>query len=81
MSVWLPPVGTGELSLVLDGPVVSGTVGTLLLPVPGVIERLPKTGAEDSGVGAKVGNVSSGAEEAVSGESSTVDEVSGTELV
>lgn len=71
--MWFPPVGAGELSLVPEGAVVSGAVG------PTLLEGLPYTGVEDSGV--KVGKVSRGAVEVVSGELATVDEVSATEVV
>lgn len=52
---------------------MSGAVG------PTLLEGLPYTGVEDSGV--KVGKVSRGAVEVVSGELATVDEVSATEVV
>lgn len=41
VSVWLPPVGIGELPVVPDEPVVSGIVGRALLPVPRGAEELP----------------------------------------
>ena len=52
---------------------MSGIVGTALL------EGVSYVGVEESGV--KVGNVSRGAEEVVSGELATVDEVSAAEEV